>query len=86
LSIYFVFEGWVVVCWILLVFGFVGLRSVVGWLNVGKFSLFNKVVGSEWVVVDEVVGTICDLVDELVELGGCVWCFVDIVGICCRVY
>jgi GTP-binding protein len=60
--------------------------ALVGRPNVGKSSLLNKAVGSERVVVDEVAGTTRDPVDELVELGGRVWRFVDTAGIRRRVH
>jgi GTP-binding protein len=55
--------------------------AIVGRPNVGKSSLLNKLAGSERVVVDNVAGTTVDPVDELVELGGRTWRFVDTAGI-----
>lgn len=55
--------------------------ALVGRPNVGKSSLLNKLAGSERVVVDDVAGTTRDPVDELVELGGEQWRFVDTAGI-----
>ncbi|KQX66478.1 ribosome biogenesis GTPase Der [Angustibacter sp. Root456] len=60
--------------------------ALVGRPNVGKSSLLNKAVGSERVVVDDVAGTTRDPVDELVELGGRIWRFVDTAGIRRRVH
>jgi GTP-binding protein len=60
--------------------------ALVGRPNVGKSSLLNKAVGSERVVVDDVAGTTRDPVDELVELGGRTWRFVDTAGIRRRVH
>ena len=60
--------------------------ALVGRPNVGKSSLLNKVAGSERVVVDSVAGTTRDPVDELVEIGGRVWRFVDTAGIRRRVH
>ena len=60
--------------------------ALVGRPNVGKSSLLNAVVGSQRVVVDEVAGTTRDPVDELVELGGRAWWFVDTAGIRRRVH
>lgn len=60
--------------------------ALVGRPNVGKSSLLNKLVGSERVVVDAVAGTTRDPVDELVELGGRTWRFVDTAGIRRRVH
>jgi GTPase len=47
--------------------------------------LLNKLAGSERVLVDDVAGTTRDPVDELVELGGKTWRFVDTAGIRRRV-
>jgi GTPase len=60
--------------------------ALVGRPNVGKSSLLNKAVGSERVVVDDVAGTTRDPVDELVELAGRTWRFVDTAGIRRRVH
>ena len=60
--------------------------ALVGRPNVGKSSLLNKLVGHERVVVDEVAGTTRDPVDELVEIGGRAWRFVDTAGIRRRVH
>ncbi|MCF6522466.1 ribosome biogenesis GTPase Der [Streptomyces sp. JJ36] len=60
--------------------------ALVGRPNVGKSSLLNKVAGEERVVVDELAGTTRDPVDELVELGGRTWKFVDTAGIRRRVH
>ncbi|MGH1563321.1 ribosome biogenesis GTPase Der [Mumia sp. DW29H23] len=59
--------------------------ALVGKPNAGKSSLLNKLAGSERVVVDSVAGTTVDPVDELVELGGEVWRFIDTAGIRRRV-
>jgi GTP-binding protein len=65
-----------------------GLRRValLGKPNVGKSSLLNKLAGSERVVVDPVAGTTRDPVDEIVELAGRHWQFVDTAGIRRRVH
>jgi GTP-binding protein len=55
--------------------------ALVGKPNVGKSSLLNKLAGEERVLVDPVAGTTRDPVDELVELGGKTWRFVDTAGI-----
>ncbi len=60
--------------------------ALVGRPNVGKSSLLNKLVGQERVVVDDVAGTTRDPVDELIELGGRTWRFVDTAGIRRRVH
>jgi GTP-binding protein len=59
--------------------------AIVGKPNVGKSSLLNKLAGAERVVVDNVAGTTVDPVDELVELGGREWRFIDTAGIRKRV-
>ena len=59
--------------------------ALVGKPNVGKSSLLNKLVGEERVVVDPTAGTTRDPVDELVQLGGKTWKFVDTAGIRRRV-
>ncbi|MFE7776667.1 ribosome biogenesis GTPase Der [Streptomyces sp. NPDC057445] len=60
--------------------------ALIGRPNVGKSSLLNKVAGEERVVVNEVAGTTRDPVDELIELGGITWKFVDTAGIRKRVH
>lgn len=60
--------------------------ALVGKPNVGKSSLLNQLAGSERVVVHDVAGTTRDPVDELVELGGRTWKFVDTAGIRRRVH
>lgn len=55
--------------------------ALVGKPNVGKSSLLNKLAGEERVLVDPVAGTTRDPVDELIELGGKTWRFVDTAGI-----
>ena len=55
--------------------------ALLGRPNVGKSSLLNRLTGQERVLVDPVAGTTRDPVDELVELGGTVWRFVDTAGI-----
>jgi GTP-binding protein len=59
--------------------------ALVGKPNVGKSSLLNRLAGEDRVVVDAVAGTTVDPVDELVELGGRTWMFVDTAGIRRRV-
>ncbi|WP_242454589.1 ribosome biogenesis GTPase Der [Bailinhaonella thermotolerans] len=55
--------------------------ALVGKPNVGKSSLLNKLARSERVLVDPMAGTTRDPVDELIELGGKTWRFVDTAGI-----
>ncbi|WP_299034646.1 ribosome biogenesis GTPase Der [uncultured Pseudokineococcus sp.] len=65
-----------------------GLRRValLGRPNVGKSSMLNKLTGSDRVVVDATAGTTRDPVDEVVDLGGREWQFVDTAGIRRRVH
>lgn len=59
--------------------------AIVGKPNVGKSSLLNRLAGEERVVVNDAAGTTVDPVDELVELGGRTWRFIDTAGIRKRV-
>ncbi len=60
--------------------------ALLGRPNVGKSSMLNKLTGTDRVVVDDVAGTTRDPVDEVVELGGRTWRFVDTAGIRRRVH
>jgi GTPase len=55
--------------------------ALIGRPNVGKSSLLNKLAGEQRAIVDSVAGTTRDPVDELIELGGKTWRFVDTAGI-----
>jgi GTP-binding protein len=55
--------------------------ALLGRPNVGKSSLLNKLAGHQRALVDSVPGTTRDPVDELIELGGTTWRFVDTAGI-----
>ena len=55
--------------------------ALIGLPNVGKSSLLNRLAGEQRVLVHEVAGTTRDPVDELIELGGVTWRFVDTAGI-----
>jgi GTP-binding protein len=59
--------------------------ALIGRPNVGKSSLLNKLAGHDRVLVDAVAGTTRDPVDELIDLGGKTWRFVDTAGIRRRV-
>ncbi len=59
--------------------------AIVGRPNAGKSSLLNRLTGSERSVVDNVAGTTVDPVDELVEMDGTTYQFVDTAGIRRRV-
>ncbi|GAA3621163.1 ribosome biogenesis GTPase Der [Kineosporia mesophila] len=65
-----------------------GLRRValLGRPNVGKSSLLNALAGEDRVVVDSVAGTTRDPVDEIIDLNGRQWRFVDTAGIRRRVH
>ncbi|WP_432545982.1 ribosome biogenesis GTPase Der [Kineococcus sp. SYSU DK004] len=60
--------------------------ALLGRPNVGKSSMLNKLAGSDRVVVHPTAGTTRDPVDELIELGGRTWRFVDTAGIRRRVH
>ena len=55
--------------------------ALLGRPNVGKSSLLNELAGHQRPLVDAAAGTTRDPVDELVELGGRTWRFVDTAGI-----
>ncbi len=59
--------------------------AIVGRPNVGKSSLLNALSGRQRSVVDDVAGTTVDPVDELVEVAGTTYRFVDTAGIRRRV-
>ncbi|HVB41415.1 MAG TPA: ribosome biogenesis GTPase Der [Streptosporangiaceae bacterium] len=59
--------------------------ALIGRPNVGKSSLLNKLAGQDRVLVDSAAGTTRDPVDELIELGGSTWRFIDTAGIRRRV-
>jgi GTPase len=59
--------------------------AIVGKPNVGKSSLLNKLARQQRVVVDELAGTTVDPVDELVEVDGEIYRFIDTAGIRRRV-
>ncbi|MSS83895.1 ribosome biogenesis GTPase Der [Actinomycetaceae bacterium WB03_NA08] len=65
-----------------------GLRRValVGRPNVGKSSLLNALAGEERAVVHDMAGTTRDPVDEIVDLDGRLWEFIDTAGIRRRVH
>ncbi|PRX98657.1 ribosome biogenesis GTPase Der [Allonocardiopsis opalescens] len=55
--------------------------ALLGRPNVGKSSLLNRLAGEDRVVVDSVAGTTRDPVDELIELDGRTYVFIDTAGI-----
>lgn len=60
-----------------------GLRRValVGRPNVGKSSLLNQLAREERAVVNDLAGTTRDPVDEIVNIDGEDWLFIDTAGI-----
>ena len=60
-----------------------GYRKValIGRPNVGKSSLLNVLAGSERSLVDDAAGTTRDPVDELIEIDGSIWRFIDTAGL-----
>jgi GTPase len=54
--------------------------AVVGKPNVGKSSLFNRLLGEERSIVDAAAHTTRDAVDTMVEIDGSPWVFVDTAG------
>ena len=54
--------------------------AIVGRPNVGKSSLFNRLVGDERSIVHDVAGTTRDTVDTVAELQGTRYRFVDTAG------
>jgi len=59
--------------------------ALIGRPNVGKSSLLNKLTRSNRAVVSEIAGTTVDPVDEIVEINGEFWNFIDTAGIRRRV-
>ena len=55
--------------------------AIVGRPNVGKSSLLNSFAGSVRALVDDAEGTTRDPIDELIEIDGKVWRFIDTAGI-----
>jgi len=55
--------------------------AIVGRPNVGKSSLFNRLVGEERSLVDPVPHTTRDAVDTMLEFDGEPWVFVDTAGL-----
>ena len=55
--------------------------AVVGRPNVGKSSLFNRLLGEERSIVDPAPHTTRDPVDTMVEIDGEPWVFVDTAGL-----
>lgn len=71
---------WIVRCGKIFWEGF--LIVIIGCLNVGKFSLLNNFLCEEKVIVIDIEGIICDVIEEYVNIKGVFLKLVDIVGIC----
>jgi GTP-binding protein len=59
--------------------------AIVGKPNTGKSTLLNRLAGQPRSITDESAGTTVDPVDELIELGGTTYRFVDTAGLRRRV-
>jgi GTPase len=55
--------------------------AILGRPNVGKSSLYNKLVGAERTIVDDVPGTTRDTIDTVIEHGGRTFVLVDTAGL-----
>jgi len=55
--------------------------AIVGRPNVGKSSIFNKLLGEERVIVNELPGTTRDAIDTLVTIGDKKYRFIDTAGL-----
>lgn len=55
--------------------------AIVGRPNVGKSSLLNSFAGSTRALVDDAEGTTRDPIDELIDVDGKTWRFIDTAGI-----
>lgn len=55
--------------------------AIVGRPNVGKSSLFNKILGMERTIVSDIAGTTRDSIDSIIDIGGTTYRFIDTAGI-----
>ena len=55
--------------------------AIVGRPNVGKSSLLNSFAGATRSLVDDAEGTTRDPIDELIDVNGKIWRFIDTAGI-----
>ncbi len=54
--------------------------AIVGRPNVGKSSLFNRLIRQERAIVSDMPGTTRDAIDTRVEIDGCIYEFIDTAG------
>ena len=55
--------------------------SILGQPNVGKSTLFNKIIKEDRVIVDEVEGTTRDTIDSIIAIGNDKFKFIDTAGL-----
>lgn len=55
--------------------------AIVGKSNVGKSSLFNRMLGIERTIVSDIAGTTRDSIDSIVNIEGATYRFIDTAGI-----
>lgn len=54
---------------------------IVGRFNVGKLIFFNRFIGERWVIVDDILGIICDRIIGEIEWRGIIFNVIDMGGI-----
>lgn len=57
------------------------LVVIIGEINVGKLILLNVLLNEDKVIVSDIYGIIWDVIEDIVNIGGIIFCFIDIVGI-----
>lgn len=55
--------------------------AIIGKPNVGKSTLLNKILNEERAIVSEIAGTTRDVIEDVVNLGGIQFRFIDTAGI-----
>ncbi|MCP4581971.1 MAG: ribosome biogenesis GTPase Der [candidate division Zixibacteria bacterium] len=55
--------------------------AIIGRPNVGKSSIFNKLIGEKRQIVSDIPGTTRDSVDSLIEINGTLFNFIDTAGL-----
>ncbi len=55
--------------------------AIIGRPNVGKSSIFNRLIGSERVIVSDISGTTRDAIDTIIEREGSSYRFIDTAGL-----